>query len=148
MARRDRFVTIATIQDPVRAEVLKDLLAQEGIEATIAGANHSALFGQVGAFVTIHLQVLESRAVEATELIEALDEEDVELVDEDEASLLRTADHADYGDPRAVHDAGAGPYREGPPKYAIEKSKGSVAGTVITGVALALAIIWTLIALR
>ncbi|RLB56593.1 MAG: hypothetical protein DRJ42_02900 [Deltaproteobacteria bacterium] len=148
MARRDRFVTIATIQDPVRAEVLKDILAQEGIEATIAGANHSALFGQVGAFVTIHLQVLESRAVEASELIEALDEEDVELVDDDEASFLRTADHADYGDPRAIHDAGAGPYREGPPKRGADEPKRSFGGTVIAGVALTLVIIWTLLALR
>lgn len=69
----DRFVTIRTLYDPLEAETLKALLEQEGIVATIQGAHHSALYGGLlASALRVPLQVRESDAERAREIIDAL----------------------------------------------------------------------------
>ena len=116
-----RFVTITTTWDPVRAEVVKDILAQEGIAATIAGANHNALLGAAGALIEIRVQVPEDQAVRASEIVGAMDDEDQVLVDDsDEARALASYEHA--SSPAAAL-AGDGPYRRAPARVRPERAR-------------------------
>jgi hypothetical protein len=116
-----RFVTIATTWDPVRAEVVKDILGQEGIAATIAGANHNALLGAAGAMIEIRVQVPEEQAVRASEIVSAMDDEDQVLVDDsDEARALESYEHAG---PSGAALAGDGPYRAAPTRVRLERPR-------------------------
>ena len=115
-----RFVTITTTWDPVRAEVVKDILAQEGIAATIAGANHNALLGAAGALIEIRVQVPEDQAVRASEIVSAMDDEEQVLVDEsEEARALASYEHAGSG----AALAGEGPYRRAPARVRPERPR-------------------------
>lgn len=69
----DRFVTLARLHDPVRAELLVDLLDQAKIPVTSVGLNHRALYGMTGGFVEIVLQVPADRLEEARELVASLE---------------------------------------------------------------------------
>ena len=103
MAEDARFVTIRKVADPLEAEMLKDLLEQEGIPATIQGTNHSAFYG--GALASapeVPLLVPEEHAERALAIIGALsDFEPIEPQMEERAPVAP-------GDER-----GAGPYRSG-----------------------------------
>ncbi len=95
----ERFVTIRKVVDSVEAEMLVDLLAQEGIAANAPGAAHASLMGNIGTtLLGVPLMVPESRAEEAKAIIAALREYD-ELDPEDQ--------------PLPEVSAAEGPYRGG-----------------------------------
>lgn len=102
MARREeRFVTIRRVSDPVEAEMLKHLLEQEGIAATIQGNAHAAMLGGLGsAVLDVPLQVLESDAERARAVIDALHDYD----SVDASDTVTAPDQSEM-------TAGAGPYR-------------------------------------
>lgn len=103
-AENDDFTTIAELHDPVRAEIIKDLLGQEGIPVQLPGLEHRSLMGGA-AFLTLSLKVPRSRVEEAVELIEALEDPDAEIDVEDEAELgLRPS-------PDMSNTGSDGPYR-------------------------------------
>lgn len=114
MARADRFVTVARTHDPVRAEVIRDILAQEDIPATIAGAHHNALLGAAGAFIEILVQVPATAADRAAEIIGAMGDEEQVLVDDSaEARELGRVPHEELAG-SAGASPGEGPYRRAP----------------------------------
>ncbi len=104
----DRFITLRHVGDPVEAEMLRDLLEQEGIPATVQGTNHSALLGGLGAAaLRVPLQVPERDAERAREILSALEE-----YDEVEPAEARSA-------PDALEmTSGEGPYRSHAPPEA------------------------------
>jgi hypothetical protein len=96
----ERFVTIRHLPDPVEAEMLKHLLEQEGIAATIQGNTHNAMLGgALGSALQVPLQVLEGDAERATKILAALDE-----YDSLESGASTAPDELDM-------NAGDGPYR-------------------------------------
>lgn len=66
-----RFVHLATLQDPVVAEMVRDLLADHGIPTATPGLMHRSLFGVAGGFVAIRLEVPRPDLPRARELLEA-----------------------------------------------------------------------------
>lgn len=69
----DRFVTIRHVSDPLEAEMLRDLLEQEGIAVTIQGNNHSAMLGgMLASALNVPLQVPEHEAERARAILAAL----------------------------------------------------------------------------
>src|SRR5688572_12711928 len=98
---KERFVTIRHVADPVQAEMLKDLLEQEGITALIPGNAHNAMVGGLmSQALQVPLQVRERDAERAREVIDALEE-----FDSVEPSDAVTAPDV------SEMTAGAGPYR-------------------------------------
>ena len=78
-----RFVTIRKVHDAVEAEMLVDLLEQEGIAASTPGAAQAGYLGNIAAAVMeTPLQVLEEDADRARAIIGALEDFD-EIVPED-----------------------------------------------------------------
>ncbi len=118
-----RFVTIRTITDPHEAEMLKDLLEQEGIPATIQGNTHNALYGGIlASALRVPLQVPEPDAERARAILDALETFDPIEPQEDERDPLD-----DDGD-------GPGPYRSAPltsPELPRRKVLVAVAAAVI-----------------
>jgi hypothetical protein len=97
-------VTIRHVSDPVEAEMLVDLLAQEGITAVIPGKEHNAMMGGlIASALQMPLKVPEDQAERALEVISALEEYD-------------EVDPHDAGPnaPEAMEHEGGGPYRGGP----------------------------------
>lgn len=102
MGGSDRFVTLRHVADPVEAEMLRDLLEQEGIGATVPGNHHSALLGTLGAAaLQVPLQVREKDLERAREILDALHEYD-------EADPIESVPTAP--DPSEMK-SGDGPYR-------------------------------------
>jgi len=103
----DDFVTVARYADPISAQMAVDVLRQEGIVATAPGVGHSGVLGAAGSvMLQIVVQVRQSDALAATELLEAL-EEGGEVVDEDAPEELRAPRVED------THaSSGEGPYRD------------------------------------
>lgn len=100
----ERFVTVAMLDDPVQAEMIRDVLGQAGIVSTMQGAEHRGMLGVVGMYIQIPVQVPQSRAAEAAEIIDALDNPDAEIVEDDRAR--HDADRAP-----SAREPGEGPYR-------------------------------------
>jgi len=126
MAREDEFVTVATLYDPVQAEVIRDVLAQEGITATVPGTHHSALYGAAGSFVELRLQVRAGDADRATDIIAAMDDESSVVVDDsEEAAELSRVEHVDPGSREGAPggEPGAGPYRSPPQKKRLRRPR-------------------------
>jgi hypothetical protein len=104
----DPFVTVARYVDPILAQMAVDVLRQEGIVATATGVGHSGVLGAAGSMLLqIPVQVRESEALRAMELLEAL-EEGGEVVDEDAPEELRAPRAGDAGHA----SSGEGPYRD------------------------------------
>lgn len=78
----DDFVTIRHVPDFVEAEMLLDLLKQEGIPAMAPGTNHNALYGGVmrGA-LNVPLKVPASQVERARAILDALEEHEVDPED-------------------------------------------------------------------
>lgn len=115
-AAKDEFVTILELSDPVHAEIIRDVLAQEGILATIPGSMHSSMLGAAGrAFLQIRVQVPASRAAEARAIVDALEEYDEVLPDGEEGAAI-SAEEMERRLARedAEAEEGEGPYRRGP----------------------------------
>ena len=80
------FVTIRKVADPVEAEMLVDLLSQEGIPASTPGAGQAGYLGNIAAATfMVPLQVPERDAERAREIISALREFDE--IDPEDAPL-------------------------------------------------------------
>lgn len=91
-----RFITIRRVHDAVEAEMLVDLLAQEGISASTPGAAQSGYLGHIAAAVfEVPLQVREQDAERAREIIAALRDYD-EIVPEDVVAPEVSEDDGPY----------------------------------------------------
>jgi hypothetical protein len=66
----DKLVTIAQFTDSAQASLAKQLLADYGIEAVATGQNAANIY-TIPALATTSLQVLESQAQRAREILES-----------------------------------------------------------------------------
>jgi hypothetical protein len=66
----DKLVTIAQFTDYIEAEMAKQLLADYKIEAVVSGDNAANVYS-IPAVAEVDLQVLESQAKEAVEILES-----------------------------------------------------------------------------
>ena len=66
----DKLVTITQFSDYIEANLAKQLLADFGIESVLAGC-HAANIYTVPAIATTQLQVLETQAQQALEILES-----------------------------------------------------------------------------
>lgn len=80
----DKVVTIAQFPSYIEAELAKQQLADFGIEAVVAGANASNIYAGLPFIELPELQVLESRAKEALEILESSKGQGQELEFEEE----------------------------------------------------------------
>ena len=80
----DRLVTVAQFPDYIGAELAKQQLSDFGIEAVVTGANASNVYAGFPCIEGPELQVLESRAKEAIEILESSKEQGQELEFEEE----------------------------------------------------------------
>ncbi|MFC1676133.1 putative signal transducing protein [Planctomycetota bacterium] len=64
----DKLVTIAEFASYMDAELAKQTLANNGIEAVILGANTANLYS-ISSIANIELQVLEDKAKDASEIL-------------------------------------------------------------------------------
>lgn len=71
MARDERYVIVYRAFDPVLPDILGDLLRQSGIPALVLGTRNAAGIGVGPNIMELNIQVPESRADEAIELIES-----------------------------------------------------------------------------
>ena len=67
----DKLVTIAQFADAAQAGLAKCLLDDFGIKSVITGQNAANLYAGVPAIAHIDLQVLESQAQKASEILES-----------------------------------------------------------------------------
>ncbi|MFT3924186.1 MAG: DUF2007 domain-containing protein [Myxococcales bacterium] len=67
----DAWITIATLTDPVEAEMLEELLRNEGIPVAMPGLQHRAMLGVLGGYVSIPVQVPVRESQRARELLAA-----------------------------------------------------------------------------
>ncbi len=65
----DRFVIVAEYMDSIRADLARQVLEDFGIQAIVVGGN--AGDGRIGVFETVKLQVRESDAARAKEILES-----------------------------------------------------------------------------
>ncbi len=105
----DRFVTVATLDDPVQADMYRDLLSQSGIPVMTPGSMHRSMLGVLGSYVVIPIQVPELRAAEAAALLAAMADEGAVVVDDSPgmSDLGSSGRDADDG----ALAPGDGPYR-------------------------------------
>ncbi len=67
----DKLITIAQFNDSMEAEMAKQLLADNGIEAVVTGQNTANIYSGLPALGNVELQTLESRARQAKEILES-----------------------------------------------------------------------------
>jgi Putative prokaryotic signal transducing protein len=72
------YVTVHRTYDPLLAEMLGDLLRQEGIDARVLGSQASAIFGAAQSFLQTRIDVPEADAARAQEVIVAVQTEEDE----------------------------------------------------------------------
>lgn len=78
----DRLVTIAQFANYIEAELAKQLLEDFEIKAVVTGGNASNMYLGLTAIAGPELQVLESRAKEALEILESCKGQGQELEEE------------------------------------------------------------------
>jgi len=67
----DKLVTIAQFTDLIQAELAKQLLDDFGIKSVIAGQHAANTYAGVPAIASVELQVFESQAQKALEILES-----------------------------------------------------------------------------
>ena len=87
----EKLVTIAQFPSYIEAEMAKQLLSDFGIEAVVLGDNTSNVYSGIPALSDVELQVFESQAQEAQEILESQQQEPDEY-DDDETDY----DNDDY----------------------------------------------------
>ncbi|MEM9188131.1 MAG: DUF2007 domain-containing protein [Myxococcota bacterium] len=107
----DPFVVVWRTDDPVRADILKDLLEQEGIPVIVPGSMHRGMLGAVGGLVELSIQVPRSRTAAARDLISSLDRYDAVLPDGDDGPEVPREEMERRLDRDSEETHGAGPYR-------------------------------------
>jgi hypothetical protein len=80
----DRLVIIAQFANYIEAELAKQQLEDFGIKAVVTGGNASNMYSGLTAIELPELQVLESRAKEALEILESSKGQGQELEEEEE----------------------------------------------------------------
>ncbi len=80
----DKLVTIAQFPSYIEAEMAKQLLSDFGIEAVVSGDNASNAYSGIPALSDVELQVFESQAQEAMEILESQQQESDDYDDNDE----------------------------------------------------------------
>ena len=80
----ERLVTIAQFPSYIEAELAKQQLADSGVDAVVTGANASNMYGGLPFVGLPELQVLESRAKEALEILESSKGQELEFEEEEE----------------------------------------------------------------
>jgi hypothetical protein len=88
----EKLVTIAQFPSYIEAEMAKQLLADYGIEAIVTGDNTSNVYSGLSALTDVELQVFESQAQEAIEILESQQQEPDEYDDNDDTDY----DNDDY----------------------------------------------------
>jgi hypothetical protein len=84
----EKLVTVAQFADYIEANLAKQILEEAGIKVLISDENSSTLFPP--GISSVELQVLESQAQQATEILasaESLDEQDDDELDEPEDEM-------------------------------------------------------------
>ena len=86
MAREDRYVVVYRAFDPVLPDILGDLLRQSGIPARVLGTRSASMIGVGSNIMELTIQVPESQASEAVDLIESFlsDQGDLAADEDDE----------------------------------------------------------------
>ena len=67
----DAWVTVATLEDPLEAELLEDVFREARIPVAMPGTHHRAMLGVLGGYVHIPVQVPQAHALEARQLVDA-----------------------------------------------------------------------------
>ena len=67
----EKLVTIASFTDNIEAEMAKQLLDDFGIKAVVTGQNVANVYAGVPALIDLDLQVLDSQAQRAREVLES-----------------------------------------------------------------------------
>jgi hypothetical protein len=81
----DKLITIATFDDNIEAEFAKHKLEDYGIKSVLSGLNTGTTFAGVPAIVEVELQVMQSNAQKALEILnQPEDEEDYDTEDEED----------------------------------------------------------------
>jgi hypothetical protein len=80
----DKLVTIAKFADYIEANLAKQVLADSGINSLIAGENAANVYAGLTAVAAVELQVLESQAQEALEILQSAKETDTDKETETE----------------------------------------------------------------
>src|SRR5688572_6521463 len=70
----EAFVTVYRTADPVRAEMLADVLRQEGLVARVIGTRNGALIGVAQGVLALRIEVPAQQASEAAAALEAYDQ--------------------------------------------------------------------------
>ncbi len=74
----DEFVMVGYLHDPLRAQMLKALLEEEGVPVLLPGIEHRGMLGAAGAFIEIPVMVPRRHAEDTLELLEAMEEAESE----------------------------------------------------------------------
>ncbi len=72
----DKLVTIAEYMDSIQAEIAVQRLTNSGVRAILSGQYAANIYAGVPAIARIQLQVMESNADEARQILEAEDKTD------------------------------------------------------------------------
>jgi len=120
----DDFVSLKDFADPVAAEMVADVLRQEGIRVSLSGMHHTGLLGVAGGIIGTRLKVPRSDAARAEDIVEAMASDRAEVVDDDPAVPEELRNPTAPAGPRP---AGTGPYRE--PSRAADPPSGPTPAT-------------------
>ena len=80
----DKLITIATFDDNIEAEFAKQKLEDYGINSVLSGLNTGTTFAGVPAVVEVELQVMESNAQKALEILNQPEDEDNDAEDDED----------------------------------------------------------------
>ncbi|MBL7154709.1 MAG: DUF2007 domain-containing protein [Phycisphaerae bacterium] len=71
MMNQEKLVTVTTFGDYIEAELAKQTLEDFGIKSVITGGSMAMAYGPVPALMDLQLQVFESQALRAREILES-----------------------------------------------------------------------------
>jgi hypothetical protein len=81
---KEKLVTVARFDDYMTADLARQLLQDEGIQAFVMGQNVGNVYSGVPAAVAIELQTPESQAQEARTILEAREQQRQELGEDED----------------------------------------------------------------
>jgi Putative prokaryotic signal transducing protein len=65
------WVAVATLEDPLEAQLLEEVFREAEIPVAMPGTQHRAMLGVLGGYVHIPVQVPQLHALEARQLVDA-----------------------------------------------------------------------------
>jgi hypothetical protein len=81
---KEKLVTVAQFDDYIEADLARQLLQDEGIQAFVMGQNVGNVYSGVPAAIAIELQTAESQAEEARKILEANEQQRQELAEDED----------------------------------------------------------------